>query len=65
MSWQLQGMGGHCPEEERGKLGGVVPRQTARSAVQAIQSLWTEPCSLKRARSAGQAQSSCQQMRGS
>lgn len=65
VGWQLQGMGGHCPEEGRGKLSGVVPRQTPTSALQAIQPLWTVPCSLKQAGSAGQAQSSHEWMRGS
>lgn len=46
MGWQLQGMGDHCPEDGRGKLGGVVSRQSPRSALQAIQPLWTVPCSL-------------------
>lgn len=63
--WQLQGMGGHCLEEGRGKFGEVAPRQTPSSALQAIQPLWTVLCSLKQAGSAGQVQSSQEQMSGS
>lgn len=59
------GHGRSLPEEGRGKLSGVVPRQTPSSALQAIQPLWTVPCSLKQAGSAGQAQSSHEWMRGS